>query len=133
MNIVITGASKGIGFHTAVQLANNSKNKIFALSRDEVGLNKLSAVIGLPDSITILPCDITNERSLERAIEEISKEVSGIEVLINNAGLLINKAFSMLTRADWQSVYDVNIFGVVNITRSLLPMLMNRQVKVSEL
>lgn len=123
MNIVITGASKGIGYYTALNLANKKEHKIFVLSRDVVGLKKLSDSINSENIITV-PCDITDEKSISESIQKIRRSVSSIEVLINNAGLLIKKPFRELTSADWQAVYNVNVFGVVNITRALLPLLL---------
>lgn len=127
MNIVITGASKGVGYYTALNLAKKKENKIFALSRDVEGLKKLSDSVD-SDNIVAVPCDITDEKSIGESIQKIRENVSGIEVLINNAGLLIKKPFLELTSADWQAVYNVNVFGVVNLTRALLPMLMEGSI-----
>ncbi len=127
MNIVITGASRGIGFYTALHLAKNTDHKIFALSRDERGLKKLSDAIE-PDRVVIIPCDITDEKSIGESVQKIAGIVSGVEVLINNAGKLINKSFLELTAADWQAVYNVNVFGVVNVTRALIPLLLKGEI-----
>jgi len=123
MNIIITGASRGLGYYTALQLAKSKEHKIFALSRDERGLKKLSDESGI-DTVVAIPCDITDEKSILETVKRITELVSGIEVLINNAGQLINKPFLELSRSDWQSVYDVNVFGIVNLTRALMPLLM---------
>lgn len=123
MNIVITGASRGVGFYSALQLAKNSKHKIFALSRNEEGLKKLKSSDGSSSGIEIITCDITSEESISRTIQIISKSVSGIDILINNAGILVNKLFSDLTMEDWKSIYETNVFGMVNITKALIPFL----------
>ena len=127
MNIVITGASKGVGYYTALNLAKKRENKIFALSRDVAGLKRLSDSVDSENIITV-PCDITDEKSIGESIQKIRETVLGIEVLINNAGLLIKKPFLELTSADWQAIYNVNVFGVVNITRALFPMLMEGSI-----
>ena len=127
MNIVITGASKGVGYFTALNLAKNKEHKIFALSRDAVGLKKLSESADSGNIIAI-SCDLTDEKSINESVQKISENVSSIEVLINNAGLLIKKPFLELTSADWQAVYNVNVFGVVNITRAILPLLLEGSI-----
>lgn len=128
MNIVITGASKGIGYNTAIYLAKNPNNKIFALSRDVNKLKKLAAECDSGNNIEIIPCDVSNEKSVEESVKKISDKISGLEVLINNAGMLINKPFAELTILDWHSVYNVNVFGVVNITKALLPLMLRGQI-----
>ena len=76
MNIVITGSSHGIGYHTALQLSKNGGHKIFGLSRDKNGLRKLSEAIGADSEFYGIPCDITSEKSVEEAVQSIAKVVS---------------------------------------------------------
>ena len=123
MNIVITGVSRGIGYEMALNLAKNKDHKIFGLTRDEKKLKEISLAIGSGSNFFGIVCDITNEKSVIEAIRSINKEVSGVEVLINNAGRLINKSFAELTQTDWKEIYDVNVFGVVNLTKQMVPLL----------
>ena len=129
MNIVITGASRGIGFYTALHLAKNTDHKIFALSRDEQGLKKLSDAIG-SNQIVAIPFDITDEVSIHESVRKITGMVPSVEVLINNAGHLINKPFIELTASDWKTVYNVNVFGVVNLSRALIPLLLKGTISL---
>ena len=71
MNIVITGASKGVGYYTALNLAKKKEHKIFALSRDVQGLKKLSESVDSGNIITI-PCDLTDEKSINECVQKIS-------------------------------------------------------------
>lgn len=120
MNILLTGASRGIGYETVIALAKNPANKLIALSRNKEKLEKLNKVVS-PNNIQILPIDLTNldESYLTNALSEIQS----IDVLINNAGLLINKPFTELQMTDWKNMFDVNIFGVVQLIQLLLPKL----------
>jgi len=120
MNILLTGASRGIGYDTVIALAKNPVNKLIALSRNKEKLEKLTKVVA-PNTIQILPLDLTDfdEVQLSNALSEIKS----IDVLINNAGLLINKPFAELHIADWREMFDVNIFGVVRLIQVLLPKL----------
>lgn len=122
MNIVITGASRGVGYQSALQLSKEKNNTIYALSRDAGGLKKLTDESGTKNIVPIL-CDITDEGMVSKAAKEITESSPGIDVLINNAGYLINKPFEALTLHDWQRTYAVNVFGVFQVTQKLLPLL----------
>jgi len=120
MNILLTGASRGIGYDTVVALAKNPANKLIALSRNKTKLEKLEKAVA-PHKIQLLQLDITDfdEIYLTSALSEIKS----IDVLINNAGLLINKPFSELKITDWINMFEVNVFGVVRLIHVLLPKL----------
>lgn len=121
MNIVITGAGKGIGFDTALALAENIDNKVIALSRDETALNLLKATATKKDlhNIDIYPVDLLKVSGDD--INEIAGKYQQIDVLVNNAGILINKPFADTTIEDWQSVFNTNLFATVNLVQLLLP------------
>ncbi len=122
MNVVITGASKGIGYQTALRFSEKG-HRVFVLSRDKERLNLLKAEGG--KNIFVIPCDVENETAVADAVRNIKNEVSTVEILINNSGRLIKKSFGELSLEDWKSVYGVNVFGIVSVTRMLLPLLMN--------
>jgi len=121
MNVVITGAGKGIGFDTALALAENSDNKVIALSRDEAGLNLLKETATKKDlhNIDVYPVDLLKVSGDD--INEIAGKYQQIDALVNNAGILINKPFAETTIEDWQSVFNTNLFATVNLVQLLLP------------
>ncbi len=124
MNIVITGASSGIGYQTALQLSANPDHCVIAVSRNETKLGKLKAesLKKNPQSkLNTLAGDISTENSVAAIAESIKSKFGDIQVLINNAGLLINKPFEELSFKDWMDVYSTNVFGTVNMIRSMLP------------
>lgn len=112
---VVTGASRGIGYETARKLA--AKHRVFAVARSEEALRKLAAE---NENITALPCDLASADALGAAVQTIAN-VGKIDGLVNNAGGLINKPFNLLSDADWQQMFDVNVFSAVRIIRGLLP------------
>ena len=120
MNILITGASKGIGFDTVLNLAENPDNYVLALSRDEAGLETLAqrATLG---NVDYVPFDITRP-DWEPLLHKLN-QLDCIDVLLNNAGLLINKPFRELSTNDWERTFATNLFGVVELIRMLLPYL----------
>jgi short-subunit dehydrogenase len=116
-HIIITGASRGIGFETARNLAM-AGHKVTAIARSEDELNKLKNLY--PDLISILPLDLTLSSSLDKIIHYLSDNKINVDGLINNAGLLINKPFPELTDEDWDRQLSVNLMIPVKLTRKIL-------------
>ncbi|MBE7629713.1 SDR family NAD(P)-dependent oxidoreductase [Tenacibaculum piscium] len=114
-NIVITGTSRGIGFQLAQKFANQGYN-VLALSRNTKPLEALNH-----QKITTLSVDLSNNDALKKVTDFIKKEWKTVDILINNAGKLINKPFSELTTADFQEVYAVNVFAVAELTKNIIP------------
>ncbi|MCD8405304.1 SDR family oxidoreductase [Tenacibaculum dicentrarchi] len=114
-NIVITGTSRGIGFELAQKFANQGHN-ILALSRNTKPLELVNH-----KNITALSVDLSNNDDLKKATDFIKKQWNNVDILINNAGKLINKPFTELTTSDFEEVYKVNVFAVAEITKQLIP------------
>ncbi|MBE7647977.1 SDR family NAD(P)-dependent oxidoreductase [Tenacibaculum finnmarkense] len=114
-NIVITGTSRGIGFELAQKFANQGHN-VLALSRNTKPLELVNH-----KNITTLSVDLSNNDDLKKATDFIKKQWNTVDVLINNAGKLINKPFTELTTSDFEEVYKVNVFAVAEITKQLIP------------
>ncbi len=103
MNIIVTGAGKGIGLELVKLLSANPENKILGISRD------VSALHSLPDNVIAWSFDLTKLPSVDLTdIVEVS--LGGkIDVLINNAGLLVNKPYSELSTDDFDRMMMVNL------------------------
>jgi len=115
-NIVITGTSRGIGFEL-VSIFAKMGHQVLALSRNEEPVKNL----GL-ENVHAFSFDITKEDSLLKAEKYISDNWdSRVDVLINNAGALLNKPFKDSKYQDFSKIYKVNVFGVAEVTRKLLP------------
>ncbi|MEX0994443.1 MAG: SDR family oxidoreductase [Balneolaceae bacterium] len=116
--ILITGASRGIGFETARILAADGHH-VIATARSGNALRKLKSKF--PDRINILPADLTNQKGLSNITSFLKSEEILLDGLIHNAGLLINKPFKKLNDSDWQAMLDINLMAPVRLTKSLLP------------
>ncbi|MDE1207024.1 SDR family NAD(P)-dependent oxidoreductase [Tenacibaculum larymnensis] len=114
-NVVITGTSRGIGFELAQQFANQG-HQVLALSRNTKPLEQINH-----SNITTISVDLSNEIDIEKAVSFVTTEWKKVDILINNAGKLINKPFEQLTTQDFEEVYRVNVFAVAELTRNLLP------------
>jgi 3-oxoacyl-[acyl-carrier protein] reductase len=121
MLILITGASKGIGFEAAKQLAKNPDTLVIAVSRNIDALTKL---VEKQNTHALLPlkADITNPLHLRRIVSTIRTLKLPLDVLINNAGSIVNKPFEKISSKELQSVYATNVFAPFLLTQALLPL-----------
>lgn len=125
MNIIITGASSGIGFETALEFALDSKNKIVCIARSAEKLRKLLEIAkGLNPDCTLLPLefDLVND-SYEGLITFLKQHLGTIDILINNAGSLINKPFLETTEVDLTAMLESNVLSHFKMTRYTLPLM----------
>ena len=116
-NIVITGTSRGIGFELAKQFAENG-HQVLALSRNSAPLSAINH-----ENITVLSVDISSAEDLHKVSNFIKNTWKKVDVLINNAGKLINKPFTEISSEDFLEVYKVNVFAVAEITKLMIPFL----------
>ncbi|MCL5130091.1 SDR family oxidoreductase [Algibacter sp. L4_22] len=114
-NIIITGTSRGIGFEL-VRLYAKAGHHVLALSRNEKPILNLNL-----ENVTCFSFDLNDEKAYEKVENFISENWKQVDVLINNAGALLNKPFAEITMADFEAVYKTNVFGVAEITRKTLP------------
>ena len=112
--IIITGTSRGIGYEMALQFANEG-HQVLAISR------KTQKILLEHKNITCLAIDISDEDQLNQVAIFLAKSWKKVDVLINNAGLLVNKSFAQLTAQDFENVYKVNVFAVAQLTQICIP------------
>lgn len=114
-NIIVTGTSRGIGFEL-VQLFAEEGHQVLALSRNEKPVEALKN-----NNITALPFDISSKESLETVETWVKKNWETVDVLIHNAGQLVNKPFEAITEKELEKVFRVNILGVFSLTQLIVP------------
>ena len=128
--IVITGASRGIGLETALQLCRAGQ-KVIAFARSTQGLEALynaAARTGHAANLVVIPADISNAVHQEELVARIAQISPAVDVLINNAGALVNRKFEEITADELRSVYEVNVFAPFSLTQRLLPLLRKSQL-----
>lgn len=114
-NIIITGTSRGIGFEL-VHLFANQGHRVLALSRNERPVNNLHF-----DNIHSFSFDLNEPEDYKKVKSFIEDEWKHVDILINNAGVLLNKPFSETSMEDFDLVYKTNVFGVAEMTRTIVP------------
>lgn len=115
-NIIITGTSRGIGYELALQFAQ-AGHQVLAVSR------KIPQGLLGNSNITCLSVDLSLEVDLNKVTHFIESSWKKVDVIIHNAGSLLNKPFGEISSEEFENVYKVNVFGVANLTRICLPYL----------
>ncbi len=114
---IVTGASSGIGLVTAQALVKVGY-QVFGTSR------KPSENL---HGITMLICDVTDEASVRRIIDEVVKQAGRIDLVVNNAGIGLLGGAEESSIAQAQRIFDVNVFGVVRVVNAVLPIMRNQK------
>lgn len=126
MNIIVTGASSGVGFEAVLELILSGKHKVIALSRSQDKLERLLEIAhGLnPDAeIYALAFDIVHD-DYAGLLQFIGANFDNrVDVLVNNAGALINKPFTDLLETDFVEMLQTNFIGHVRMIQSMLPVM----------
>ena len=114
-NIIITGTSRGIGYEL-VQIFAKAGYQVLALSRNEKPVQDLKL-----RNVTTFSLDLNDAGAYKKVEDFIDSDWEQVDVLINNAGVLLNKPFSEISIQDFETVYRTNVFGVAELTRIVLP------------
>lgn len=121
MFIVVTGASKGIGLEIVKQLLVDGENTVLAVSRSSKELSALYKTH--PDNLITVFGDLTNTPTQNRILAIIKNKKVQLDVLINNAGAIVNKPFEKISAKELETVYTTNVFVPFLLIQKLLPVL----------
>lgn len=113
-NIVITGTSRGIGLELAKQFATLG-HQVIALSR------KSNDQLKDIENVRYIATDLSEPQALLLLQEQLKNEFETIDILIHNAGSIVNKPFADITPEEFAHVYQVNVLGVAQLTQAILP------------
>jgi 3-oxoacyl-[acyl-carrier protein] reductase len=116
---LVTGSSRGIGQEIAVELgragANVAVNYRSSLEDAEGTVAEVEAAGG---DAAAVQADVSNLDEVEAMADEVADIYGNVDVLVNNAGITIDKKFENMTRDDWDQVLDVNLGGMFNCTKT---------------
>ena len=126
-NIIITGASSGIGKQLSIDLAKQGAN-IILLSRKiknlKIALKEVSKYSNLS---SYYKCDISKEKEVNKIFKRIIKKYKHVDILINNAGFGIYKEFKDIKTKDIKDIFNTNYFGLIYCTKAILPTMLKRK------
>lgn len=120
MNILISGASTGVGRGAAVHLAA-SGHEVWAGVRSQKSHDELER-LNIPRLHPVF-LDVTDTRSIAGAVSEVKKQGGVLHALINNAGVATGGPIEGLSMAEWRRQFDINFFGPVELTKACLALL----------
>jgi short-subunit dehydrogenase len=124
--VILTGASRGIGVFIARALAKKQAI-VVGISRSQTELNQVFAEINFIGSKGIcIPFDISKVEELPNLVEQIYQLTGSVDILINNAGIEIYRAFQDYSLQDMQSVLSINLLAAMELTRLVLPNMLNQ-------
>lgn len=126
LNVVLTGASRGIGPHIAEALAREQTNLVLA-SRSQDELDAVAGRLsGLGIKAAAVPTDVSDRSSIESLVEQSSKLLGSIDVLVNNAGIEMTSSYDELQPDEIARVIEVNLIAPMLLTRLVLPGMLER-------
>ncbi|UUL76246.1 SDR family oxidoreductase [Pseudarthrobacter sp. Fe7] len=110
---IVTGGASGIGAATATLLQERGAEvAVLDLNPDQA-----------PAGVKAVHCDVSDDASVRRAIEEAAQQLGGIDVVANNAGVGAQGTIEDNDDDEWHRVFDVNVLGMVRVSRAALPYL----------
>ncbi len=115
-NIVVVGASRGIGRELVLNLAKNPNHTVYAIARFNKGISQYADV----PNVHVFSLDLGSS-DVKSQITSMFSKIENVDVLINNAGTLVNKPFLELTSNDFQASYQVNVIGVMETVQAFVP------------
>lgn len=121
---LITGANKGIGFETARQLGQRGMTVLVGARDRERGAHAVATLRGEGIDAHLIALDVTDATSIARAASRMERDLGRLDVLVNNAGIILGRPKPSETRlADLRRVFEVNVFAAVAVTNAMLPLL----------
>jgi NAD(P)-dependent dehydrogenase (short-subunit alcohol dehydrogenase family) len=115
---LVTGASSGIGKATTQTLADAGFT-VIGTSRD-------TSRIAPGNGVTFLDLDVTSDESVANVVEQVLERFGRLDVLVNNAGIGANGAAEEISVAQTRNLFDVNVFGLIRMTKAVLPHMRTR-------
>jgi len=124
---LITGASSGIGKATAFCFAKE-KAKLMLVARNKNALQEMAnSARSLGAKVEIFPADITVEDQVKQCIDTTLKIYSGIDIIVNSAGIIANGTIENTTLEDWDYMMNINLRSIFLLTQLALPALIERK------
>lgn len=115
----VTGASSGIGAEIARAALAGGNNVVVAVRNPE----RVPDDLKKSDQVFAVALDVTDNDSIPQAVEATVERFGGVDVLVNNAGRGLLGALEEITDAEARSLFDLNVFGLINVTRAVLPVM----------
>ncbi len=121
--VLVTGSAQGIGRATALKFAKlGAKIALNDIQAQEENLKKVKEEIEkLGTKANYYFADVSNFEEVQKMVDQVVKDFGRIDVLVNNAGIIRDKTLAKMTKEEWQKVIDIDLTGVFNCSKAVLP------------
>ena len=123
---IVTGASSGIGEATASALADHGANVVLAARREDELESLAEAIEADGGRALAVPTDVTNEDDLDALVDTTLDTFGTIDVLVNNAGVMLLEPVERADRENFRQMVEVNLLGLMNLTHAVLPVMQDQ-------
>lgn len=125
---LISGGSRGIGESIVYEFANEGAKVAFTYSSSEERAKKIkNNIVSVGGKCLTYKCDIRDRDSIKDVVDKVKASFGTIDIVINNAGIIRDKALMMMEDKDWRDVVDINLTGVYNFTRAVIVTLLKQK------
>src|SRR4051812_26025710 len=123
--VLVTGSSRGIGAAIVRAFARHGATCVVNYVADPDGRNKADAdsVAREINAALVLQCNVADAQQVAAMMQQVKQRFGGLDVLVNNAGILRDRSLKKMTDEEWNTVLEVNLGGCFNTIRSALPIL----------
>lgn len=130
--VLVTGASKGIGYEIAKQFAINGYNVAINYNHNkQAAYLLLNELLEAQCNAMVIQADVSSKEQVDNMIDAVNKKFGGIDVLVNNAGIAKQQLFTDISIGDWDKMFDTNVKGMFLCTQGVLPgMIRNKAGKI---
>ncbi|MDV6376209.1 SDR family NAD(P)-dependent oxidoreductase [Deinococcus arenicola] len=128
-SVLITGGSRGLGLALAAEFLKRGA-RVTLMARTGADLERAAQQLDAGDRVHTVIGDVTRQDNLERALEQVKHKSGGLDVLVNNAGLIQSGPLDNMTESDFRKIMEVNAFAPLILSRLALPELRRRSGRV---
>lgn len=123
----ITGAGSGLGKAMALEFARQGAHLALSGRREDRLQEVAAEVQSLHRKALVLPCDVTDENTLQKTVQSIITEFSKLDIAVANAGFAVNGTVDILQKSEWEKQFSVNVIGLASTIKAALPHLKKQQ------
>lgn len=120
---IVTGSGRGIGRAISEVLMNEGARIVISDINAEVTAQTAKELKDQGGNVIGVPCNVTDAASIDKMVEEVTKQWGRIDILVNNAGITRDNLFMRMTEEDWQAVIDTNLSSAFKVTKPILKLM----------
>jgi len=123
---IVTGAGRGIGKEIALTLAREGAS-VAVLGKSETVNETVKEITKMKGKAMVVIADVSNSKQVQQAVKSVVEKFGRIDILVNNAGIFRSSPLSQMNEKEWDEMMAVDLKGVFNCTRAVLPTMMKQK------